>query len=152
MTPPLRVIVSLSVALVVSLCANAFMGGVLLSRSARHPPSEMMAGASEGRGALRDFASAMPPEMREPLLQGMRDQRQMIGDRMRHVQAARQASIMALKAEPFDSEALRSALADQRAAQSEVQAVVHEGILNSVARMTPEQRQQLSQNARRLFK
>ncbi len=153
MTPQLRVMVGLIIALVVSLCANAFMGGVLLSRGAHHPPSGMMAGtAPEGRGALRDFAAALPPDMRAPLMQGMRDQRQIISDRMRHVQEARQASMMALRAEPFDSEALRSALAAQRTAQSDVQAVVHEGILKSVAQMTPDQRQQLSQNGGRLFK
>lgn len=71
---------------------------------------------------------------------------------MQGVMAARRVSMAALAAEPFDVEALRAALSAQRAAQSDVQATVHEGLISAIAQMTPDQRQKLSESAGRLFK
>lgn len=196
MTQQVRVIVGLTLALAVSLCANAFMGGVILSErhlfshedeheeereheEARGPAplpgaiapgsigqgergsreqmfarGEVSRGEHGGRmrGAMRDFAEAVPPEVRAPLMEAMRAQRPQIEEKMQGVQQARQASVAALRAETFDLDALKTALAAQRSAQSEVQATVHEGLLKAIAAMTPEQRAQLGDGAERLFK
>lgn len=188
MVPQIRVVVGLTVALVVSLCLNAFMGGVLLTKrpppSVRPPFEQSLAQNRDGannpgslfrrgegwrarsgmggrddesrntpmRGALRDFAEVVPPDVRGPLMSSMRNQRDQIEAKMQGVMAARRASMAALAAEPFDVDALRSALSAQRAAQSDVQATVHEGLMDAIAQMTPEQRQKLSESAGRLFK
>lgn len=135
-------------ALVVSLCANAFMGGLLVAQHAP-PPASMGAMAGEG---MRNFSGHMPPDVRGMMADVMRDQRGAIGEKMAAMKQTRTAVVDALKAEPFEANKLREALTAQRSAQADVQSAVHESIVAAIEKMTPEQRAKVANNAGKLFR
>lgn len=156
-----KAIVTLSVLLGLSVCGNAFLGGMALSRAPfMEPPRHMMRGdGPEGRpeggrmrDGLREFGRDLPPEVRQPIMDAFQQDREQRTEYMRQIGEARRASLDALRAEPFDAAKLREALVAQRSAQATIQEHVHELLVGVIEKLTPEQRQQLANSAQRLFK
>ncbi len=160
-----KAIITLSVLLGLSVCTNAFLGGLVLSHGPFGPPA-MMRGHGpdrEGprggdvetarfRGGLRDFVRDMPADVRDPIMEAFKNDREAMGQRIRAIGEARKASMEALKAEPFDTAKLTEALVVQRAAQLAMQEAVHAKLLTVIETLNVEQREQLARSAQRLFK
>lgn len=153
MTGLQKAVVTLSVLLAVSLCGNAFLAGVVLSRPKGPPPmNEMSMGGRPGGINPREFVRELPPEVREQVMAAFHNGSGEILQGMRGVMQSRRATIDALKAEPYDEAALLSALEAQRQAQLAVQANVHTKLVSVISQLEPEQRAKLTQSARKLFK
>lgn len=167
-------IITLSVLLGLSVCGNAFLGGLVLAHNPMLGPPPFMAGGPQddsgpdsmrggpGRDehngfggrlrAMRDFARDLPPDVRQPIMDAFRNDRDSMIQNVKSMGDARRTVIEALKAEPFDVDKLRSALETQRTLQSGVQQHVHEMLIGVIGKLTPEQRTQLADSAGRLFK
>lgn len=167
-----KAIITLSVLLGLSVCGNAFLGGLALSHGPFGPPHMMRGGPdfagpdrdgppgargagpenARFRGGLRDFVRDMPPDVRQPILEAFKGHREEMGDRIKLIGDARKSAMDVLQAEQFDADKLREALAAQRAAQLEMQTSVHERLIGVIATLTPEQRRELAGSTQRLFK
>lgn len=153
-------IITLSVLLGLSVCGNAFLGGLVLAHNPMLGPPPFMAGGPDAERSgggerfrgLRDFARDLPPDVRQPIMDAFRNDRDSMMQNMQSMGDARRTVIEALKAEPFDVDKLRSALEAQRTLQSGVQQHVHEMLIGVIGKLTPEQRTQLADSAGRLFK
>jgi uncharacterized membrane protein len=64
--------------------------------------------------------------------------------RRKELRGARHAAEEALRAEPFDAERLRRSLSDLRQQTEQIQANVHERMLERAASMSPEERKRLA--------
>lgn len=158
-----KIIITLSVLLGLSVCGNAFLGGLVLAKGPLMmgpPPHEMTGGEHRGPGGpegsrlrgLREFGRSLPPDVREPIMEAFKADREEMGQHIRAIMESRRTSMEALKAEPFDATALREALKAQRAAQQATQEHVHEQLVGVIETLTSEQRAQLAGSAARLFK
>ena len=174
-----KAIITLSVLLGISVCANAFLGGMVIAHSPfggpfSGPPPHMREGGPDGprgmhaegpdsrgpersgegrlRGGLRQFARDLPPDVRQPIMQAMLADREQVSERIQKMGENRKAITEALTAEPFDAAKLRDSLATQRSLQSEIQTHIHETLLGVIEKLTPEQREQLAKSVQRLFK
>ena len=157
---PKKAIITLSVLLGLSVCANAFLGGMVLSQGPFRGPPPMFAGDFSGesgsRGHMREgarqFTRSLPPEVRQPVMEAFRNDHDQREELISNIASARRAAMDILKAEPFDVVKLREALAVQRQAQGVTQAHVHELLVGVIEKLTPEQRQQLARASERIFK
>lgn len=157
MTGAHKTIVVLAVFLTLSLCANAFMAGRLATQHITPPPPPAAEPGPPGgeagmRGPLRDFLRELPEGVREPFGQALRQNREQLGQNMRAMMEARRGTMEAFRAEPFDEQALKDALATQRATQAQMQTAIHEQMVGVVVTLTPEQRQQLERSVRKVFR
>jgi uncharacterized membrane protein len=127
--------------LVVSLCVNVFAAGLLAGRwwggRDGHDGPRGRPAASLDVERLTERA---PPEARPHLREAFRERRPEAGERMRALGAARREAAAAVRAEPFDPARLDAALSEVRDRTSEVQAVLHRGLGEALARMPPDVR------------
>ncbi len=169
MTGQQKALVTLATLLALSVCANAFLGGILIARPP-YPgtiPMERELGAHReglrgeslrgegmraGREGLRDMLRELPPDVREQIGQALRQNSRAMAQGMRSVMEARQATQEVLTASEFKADALRAALKAQRDEQLKVQERVHEQLVGVIETLTPEQRAQLGREARKLFR
>jgi uncharacterized membrane protein len=130
--------------LVVSVCVNAFALGMLGGRWFHDRDgwmSRSVAGGERGKGGpplafgLERVLDEAPPEARAALRDALGERRRDVGERLRAVGEARRALVAAVRAEPFDRGRLDAALSDLRIRSTEVQAAVHVGFGDAVARM-----------------
>ncbi len=119
-----------------SLALNLFIGGMIVSHLSFYGRD---AARSDAFG-LRDASRQMDKDTRAAM-RGMWSER---ADEMRPlfeaIRQARQDTIAALGAEPFDKAALETALANSRAASVASQEAFHAALVDSAAELTPEQR------------
>lgn len=156
-----KAIITLSVLLALSVCGNAFLGGLVMSRMRPPPALEAMSPgvgmpmgpeAARLRGGLRQFLHDIPADVRQPIIEAFRNDHDEMAARIKAIGSARADTISAMTTEPLDVDKLREALAAQRAVQSSTQEHVHEILVNVIEKLTPEQRQSLGQFAQKLFK
>jgi uncharacterized membrane protein len=147
----------LALALVVSLGANMFMGGLLAGRFAARPPEgpppegPSVAGngppAAPGpqlAQAIRLMAAALPEADRAGFEQAFFDRRREI---MRANVATREARLAlrdAIMADPFDRARVEQGFATLRARNEDVQHVLHTIAIDAIARLSTESRQALA--------
>jgi uncharacterized membrane protein len=143
----------LALALVVSLGANFFLGGLLAGRFAGRPPEgPPVAGngpaAAPGQQvlaqAIRLMAAALPEADRAGFEQAFFDRRREI---MRANVATREARLAlrdAIMAEPFDRTRIEQGFATLRARNEDVQHVLHTIAIDAIARLSTQSRQALA--------
>ncbi|MHA7832860.1 MAG: periplasmic heavy metal sensor [Algiphilus sp.] len=138
LTLPRTLVLSLGIALVVSLAGNLLAAGWVLGQRVAAPQHME-------RGMLRQMARHLPAEVRSPLREAMRERRRPLFEAFREVRQARQAVRAALAREPFDAEALEAALARQRAGTAALQQLMHGAMVETATSLPPEQRQRWSE-------
>ena len=134
----------LAIALAISIGLNLFLVGAIASAwlvkrqygALRPPPQAGMAGDFDFRGGLAALGGEARPLAREI--------RREHGPRLREagkaMQEARREVGRMLRAEEMDPAALDKALADLRKRSDEAQAAMHEVLMESITRLTPDQR------------
>ena len=126
------------VALFVSLALNLIIVGSVAGAvwRFRAPPP----GASAVTPNLLGYASTLPPERRKQLWDQTRDERSHIRPFRREVRAAREETVKALAAEPFEREAFLAAQARQTEAETRARSSVQELYTKIADSLTPEER------------
>jgi uncharacterized membrane protein len=143
----------LALALVVSLGANMFMGGLLAGRFAGRPAEGAPTVGNEPptppgqqvlAQAIRLMAEALPEADRPGFQQAFFDRRREI---MRANVATREARLSlrdAIMADPFDRARVEQAFATLRARNEDVQRVLHTIAIDAIAHLSTESRQALA--------
>ncbi len=144
----------LALALLVSLGANMFMGGLLAGRFAGQPadpPPGTGTGPGGGPGPdqplvalIRRMASALPGDERTAFEQAFLDRRRDIVRANVAVREARLALRGAIVADPFDRPRVEQAFADLRARNAEQQRVLHTIAIDAMVRLPQASRQSLA--------
>ncbi|MEN0652544.1 MULTISPECIES: periplasmic heavy metal sensor [Hyphobacterium] len=143
------------IALLVSVLANGAMlgltlhsvsGGPRFDRGHDHTPP---AGLRGDGFSVRAFLGALPPEDRESAAGRLRDGRDEVIAHMRDVRDAQQAVEAALRREPFDAEAVRSAMQNLRAARGELEGEIERAIIDIIADLPPEERMRVLEQGMR---
>jgi uncharacterized membrane protein len=122
-----------------SLALNLLVVGSLAGAAWRHrgPPRPL---ASVVIPNLLGYASTLPGERRKQLEQLTRDERSHIRPFRREVRAAREETIKALIAQPFDRERFVAAQARQAEAENRARAAVQDLYVKIADNLTPEER------------
>lgn len=120
--------------LVVSLCVNALLGGVVLGWQMRGPGDR---GGFLGPRLSRDLT----PEARATLKESFRERHDALRARFGAVREARRRVAEALATDPPDRAAVSGALATLRQATEAAQAVAHEAVMDGLLRLPPETRE-----------
>ena len=129
--------------LIASLAGNLFLGGLLLGGllGGRPPPP----GGFDGFMALRQAATALPDDGAAVLRRAFVERHGDLGGRFRALQAVRRDVRDLLMADPFDAERAAAGLASLRGQTTDLQATVHETLVQAMAELTPEQRRILAE-------
>ena len=127
------------VALFVSLALNLLVVGSLAGAVWRHRGPPPMTSAVIPN--LLGYASTLPAERHRHLWQLTRDERSHIRPFRREVRAAREETVKALIAEPFDRAKFLAAQARQAEAENRARAAVHDLYVKIADGLTPEERQ-----------
>lgn len=133
----------LAIALAISVGLNLFLGGMITSAwiaksqfRDRRPPLAGLAGDFDFRGGIEALGRDARPLARE-----MRDEyRPRLRESGRAMHEARRAVGEILRADAVDTARLRAALAELRGRSGDAQAVMHEVLIETMSRLTPEQR------------
>lgn len=130
----------LSIALAVSVALNLFCLGFLSARAFQRGEgrAERPRPAAAGRGQHRPRQRPRPFEW---MTEAERDE---LRPRRRALRASRRAVEEALRAEPFEREALTQALGELRRQTDDIQASVHELMLRRAAGMSGDERRRMA--------
>jgi len=118
----------------ISLGLNLFLGGMLVA-------GRMHRGG--GREAPPEGMNAIAAPFKPQAQRIWKERRGEMQDKKRKVQEARARAAEAVVAEPYDAARASAALADLRAAQSDAQRVMHEGMLELAKEMPKSERARL---------
>lgn len=122
------------VAIVLLLAGNLFMAGTLLGHG-------LFGGAGDAPNApLARFLRTVPGEARPVLRTVLLDHREDLRARLGNLVSARRRMTELLAAPQVDDAATAEAMSDLRAATAELQAVVHEVLLDAARRLPPDVR------------
>jgi uncharacterized membrane protein len=125
------------VVLIVSLALNCFIIGSVVGAVWRfHRPD---VGALSPN--LLGYASTLPADRRQVVWEGLAPERQKLRPLRREVRAARQATLAALAAEPFNKAEFIAAQARQAQAEDRARAAVQELFGEIAERLTAQERQ-----------
>ncbi len=129
--------VTLLVLLFVSVAANLVVAGFTIAR---------FAGPRGGGNIERIVAlgiRAFPPEIQRDISQRVRGERDQFRARIDAIQDARQRMFEAMRAEPFDQDALEATFADVRAKTNDVQAIGQSIVAGAIADASPDVRRRI---------
>lgn len=118
----------------ISLGINLFLGGMLVA-------GRMHAGA--GRQGPPEGMNAIAAPFKPYAQRVWKERRGEMQDKKRKVQDARARASEAFAADPFDPARASAALADLRAAQSDAQRVMHEGMIELSKQLPQSERARL---------
>jgi uncharacterized membrane protein len=122
--------------LIASLGLNLLVVGVVVGHVVSGPPG----GRPSVEIALGPFARALSPDDRRAILRGLMD-RADTGEMRRADRAADLGRLAAaLRAEPFDRDAVAALMAEQRDKVRGLETAVEEAVLDRLATMTAEER------------
>jgi len=128
----------LLVALFASLALNLVVVGSVAGAVWRFRKPPPWAGAVTPN--LLGYASTLAPERRKQLWEQTADERSHIRPFRREVRAAREETVKALVAEPFDQSQFQSAQARQAEAENRARQAVQDLYVKIAAGLTPEER------------
>jgi uncharacterized membrane protein len=130
----------------VSLAINLFFAGLIAGRVMTHRDRPRPASFEDDlgpRGFLkRSGLREAGPEVKQ-ILRARRDQ---LKDNMRSLGQAREAVRVALEAEPYDAQAAAAAFARTRELASQMQADMHNALLDVSSKLTPAQRRRMAES------
>jgi len=151
----------LGAGLVLSLAINAFFVGIVvggkgaadrwdirladqLGMEARHGPPGRIGGAPDLDP--RSFARMLPDSAREDARAIIEVRGPEIREHFRAAMEARLATFEAMRADPFDRDALVQSLAASREADAVAETAVHSLVVEIVAGLSPEERAQIGED------
>lgn len=129
------------VALVVSVCLNVFVAGLIAGRATGiRPGPERPSG-----GGLERFMATVPAEARPVIRRALRENRGGLQGMVAEVREARQDAAAIVAREPFDEAGFEAAMAAVRARSEALQATVHGVIAEALADLPPEVRGEMAE-------
>jgi uncharacterized membrane protein len=142
----------LAVALIASLCLNAFLIGAAVSKwrqfADKHPAIAAMVKErhggpeAQGKAGLEAMLKRLPETVQGDVRKAMDEARPAMEEKRRAVKEARLGVLQALRAEPFDEAVLRAAMERQRTAMSELPTLLQETFIKTYASLSPEERRE----------
>lgn len=133
------------VALVLSVCLNVFVAGIVAGRvtSGAGTPVRPNAG-----GGLERFMATVPSEARPILRRAFGENRGGLQGMVAAVREARQEAAAVVAREPFDQAAFEAAMADVRDRSEDLQAAVHGIIGEALNDLSPDLRGEMAERWR----
>jgi len=128
----------IKIALVVSVAANLGIAGVIGGAALRAP--EMRNNNLQSPDGVAMLARAMPTAHQRELREDLRGRRGDLGPDREELRFLRDRFIVALRAEPFDIDAVNTVFADQRAMLSKLTEAGHDSVVEQIDRMSPKDR------------
>lgn len=138
-----KIFITLVVALLLSLSANVFFGGVYFS--GWHGGSPYKSGY---RSMDESLKKSLSENDREILKKDMEVNRPRFRQLRDELQAAREKVEQAMRAEPLDQQALDAAMAEQEKAEEAMRSLVREVRKNTAAKLSPEGRSAFARHMR----
>lgn len=138
--PPLRR--WMPIALIVSLAANMFLGGLMLSHFGRRGPPPGPPGPER---FIEHMASTLPPADAALLRRALDDNRDTLAAERRVREGVPDRIRAALLAEPFDPKALVAVYTDTDQRERELRERVQAALANAAAAMSPEGRRRMAE-------
>jgi uncharacterized membrane protein len=137
---------------IVLLLVSVLVNGVLIGAGARTwlaPEPVISDNANPVRSGfqLRRFVEALPPEARARAREDARASRGELRGLLREAMIARRAAAEAVRAEPFDAQAVAEALERSREARAALERATEARILEIADELEPEERQAAFRNA-----
>lgn len=134
-------------ALLASLVANLFLGGVLLGRNLApaQPAAPVGSGARAGGGGMAARARSLPTAERLKFMAVFARHRAEIRAARAELHLKGDLSRAAMTANPYDRARAEAAFADVRAASARLQAALQTALADAAADLSPEARGQLAQ-------
>ncbi|OUS07116.1 hypothetical protein A9Q96_07350 [Rhodobacterales bacterium 52_120_T64] len=129
----------IKVALIVSVAANLGVAGVIGGAALRAP--EIKRNNLNGPEGVAMLARAMPAEHQRELREGLRDRREEFRPDRQELGSLRARFIEALKADPFEIEAVQDVLAEQRAMIFELTTAGDNTVIAQIEKMSPQDRE-----------
>lgn len=120
------------VALVLSVCLNVFIAGLIAGRVSR---GDAVPPANVG-GGLERFMATVPAEARPTIRQALRDNGSGLRELVAGVRSARRDAAVIVAAEPFDRAAFEAALSRVRDRSRALEAAVH-GVISEAIEQLP---------------
>ncbi len=129
------------VALVVSVCLNVFVAGLIAGRATGFGPAPDRA---SGAG-LERFMATVPAEARPVIRRALRENRRGLQGMVAEIRDARQDAAAVVAREPFDEAAFEAAMATVRDRSQALQEAVHAIIAEALADLPPEVRAEMAE-------
>ncbi len=129
----------IKIVLVVSLAANLGVAGVIGGAALRAP--ETRRANLEAPEGVAMLAHSMPVAHQRELREILRDRRDELRPDRQELKNLRDRFIVALRAEPFELEALDAIFADQRRMLTSLTAAGHDSVIEQIDKMTPRDRE-----------
>ena len=129
----------MKITLVLSLAANLGIAGMIGGAALQGPkPARSNLSAPE---SITMLARAMPPKYQRALRETWQNRRQEVHNEQRQTGFLRNRLVTALRAEPYDLEAVRAVFADQNLMLSNLTLANQEAIVEQIDLMSPRDRQ-----------
>ena len=129
------------VALVLSICLNVFVAGLIAGRATRGGAAALR----QPGGGIERFIATVPEEGRPIIRRALRDNRRGLQDLVAAVGGARQDAAAVVATEPFDRAAFEAALATVRDRSRALEAAVHGIIAEAIDRLPPGLRAEMAE-------
>ncbi|MEM9972474.1 MAG: periplasmic heavy metal sensor [Pseudomonadota bacterium] len=130
--------------LAVNLMIVGIVAGWVLTRGSDGRPDRQMREVSNIVG--REFFRALEPEERRALVADVASQRDRVRENRSELRDRIERLLVLIVADPFDTDAVRDLLEEQRASVARRHEFGEELLLSRLAAMTPEQRQAFAEN------
>ena len=127
------------VALIVSVAVNLGIAGVIGGAALRAP--EIQRNNIQAPEGVAMLARAMPPTHQRELRKGLRDHRDDLRPDREELRNLRDRFVDALRAEPFDIDAVNAVFAEQRVMLSNITAAGHDSVIEQIEKMSPQDRE-----------
>lgn len=125
--------------LIISLALNLGIAGILVGTALRAP--ETRRSHVESPEGVAMLARAMPHAHQRELRETLRTQRDDLRPDRQELQNLRQRFVAALRAEPFDIDAVSETFTAQRLVLDQLTASGHAAVIEQIEKMTPEERE-----------
>jgi uncharacterized membrane protein len=129
----------IKIALIVSVAGNLGIAGVIGGAALRAP--EIQRNNLEAPEGVAMLARAMPAAHQRELREGLRGRRGDLQPDREELRSLRGRFVVAMRAEPFDIDAVNDVFADQRAMLSKLTAAGHDSVIEQIEKMSPQDRE-----------
>jgi len=129
----------IKIALILSVAVNLGIAGVIGGAALRAP--EIRRNNLEAPEGVAMLARAMPAEHQRELRQNLRNRRGDLRLEREELRNLLDRFVVALRAEPFEIDAVSAVFADQRVMLSKLTAAGHKSVIEQIEKMSPQDRE-----------
>ncbi|MBL4873208.1 MAG: periplasmic heavy metal sensor [Rhodobacteraceae bacterium] len=129
----------IKIALIVSVAVNLGIAGVIGGAALRAP--EIRRNNIEAPEGVAMLARAMPAEHQRELRQNLRSRRGDLRSERKELRSLLDRFVVALRAEPFEIDAVSAVFADQRLMLTTLTAAGHKSVIEQIEKMSPQDRE-----------